>query len=255
MKLLARIVIISIIFVVCGSAELPMVGGDIGVRSKYVWRGAVFNSEPVLWPDIWATWHGFTFCTWSSLDLTDVKQKQFSITDLAFFFDYTHKFGFVTPTAGFVLYTYPGSAYGPAFPTTGEMYAKIMPDLKFAQASLNINYDVIKAKGLYISPSLTKGLSFGNLALNLTLSCGFADGKHNNYYYGLDKICFTDFTAVLKFNLTPPGALANWLTLSADIDFSMLIDSELADLVESYGDAKNIYGGAGISIYYQFGGE
>ncbi|HEX7321142.1 MAG TPA: hypothetical protein VF399_12405 [bacterium] len=237
------------------AAVLPMVGVDIPVRSKYVWRGAVFNTDPVLWPDAWINWFGFTFCAWGSMDLTDVKEKQLSLTDLALFLDYTRPVGPVTPTVGFALYNYPGSAYGDAFPTTGEVYAKVSGSLGVLQAALNLNYDVMEAKGLYVSPSITKVLPLGPVALSLTLSGGFADGNHNVYYYGLDKTCFTDLTAVLKLTFTPSGPLAKWLMISADIDYAMLIDSELADLVETYGDSKNIYGGGGIGIYYLFGGE
>ncbi len=258
MKRMKHLYIMTAMLVMTGmgsAAVLPMVGADIPVRSKYVWRGAVFNTEPVLWPDLWVNWYGFTLCGWGSVDLTDVKDKQFSVTDLAFFLDYTRPVGPVTPTVGFALYTYPGSAYGPAFPTTGEVYAKVSGSLSVLQAALNINYDVMEAKGVYVSPSITKGLPLGPAALSLTLSGGFADGNHNVYYYGLDKTCFTDLTAVLKLTLTPPGPLAKWLTISADIDYAMLIDSELADFVETYGDSKNIYGGGGLGVYYLFGGE
>jgi hypothetical protein len=258
MKPMKSLYVLAAMLVMAGMGSatvLPMVGVDIPVRSKYVWRGAVFNTDPVLWPDAWINWYGFTFCAWGSVDLTDVKQKQFSLTDLALFLDYTRPVGPVTPTVGFALYNYPGSAYGDAFPTTGEVYVKVSGSLSVLQAALNVNYDVMEAKGLYVSPSITKGLPLGPVALNLTLSGGFADGKHNVYYYGLDKTCFTDLTAVLKLTFTPPGTLANWLTISADIDYAMLIDSELADAVDAYGDSKNIYGGGGIGVFYTIGGN
>lgn len=249
---------ISVILILSGlgsSAILPVTGVDLQIRNKYVWRGAVFNTDPVLWPDLWINWNGITFCTWGSFDLTDTKQKQLQLTDLAFYLDYTHVIGPITPTIGFVLYTYPGSAYGSAFPTTGELYLKMGGDLKFIQGFLNLNYDIIEAKGIYISPSVSKGFAFGPLGATLMLSGGLADGKHNVYYYGLDKTCLTDFGASLKLNYLPPGNLSKFLTITADINLSLIIDSELKDYIEPYASVQNLHGGIGLNIVYSFGGE
>lgn len=237
------------------SSVLPMIGIDLQMRNKYVWRGAVFNTEPVLWPDLWINWSGITFCTWGSLDLTDTKQKQFQITDLSFYLDYTRAIGPVTPTIGFVLYTYPGSAYGSAFPTTGEVYLKINGNLNYVQGLLTLNYDIKEAKGLYISPSISKGFSLGPLGANLALALGLADGKHNAYYYGLDKFCLTDFGATLKINYIPPGNLSKYLTITGDINFAAIVDSELKEYIQSSTNTQNLHGGFGLSIVYSFGGE
>ncbi len=237
------------------SAVLPMTGVDLQIRNKYVWRGAVFNTEPVLWPDFWINWNGIAFCTWGSFDLTDIKQKQLQITDLAFFLDYTRVIGPITPTIGFALYTYPNSAYGSAFPTTGEFYLKIGGNMKFVQGLLTLNYDIIEANGFYISPSVSKGFTFGPLGATFMFSGGLADGKHNAYYYGLNKTCLTDFGATLRLNFLPPGSLSKFLTITGDINLSLIIDSELKDYIETYADVQNLHGGIGLSIVYSLGRE
>ncbi|MCX7994152.1 MAG: hypothetical protein N3A65_00025 [candidate division WOR-3 bacterium] len=255
-KYSCTITIILLMLVELGnSAGLPTTGVDLQIRNKYVWRGAVFNTDPVLWPDLWINWNGVTFYTWGSCDLTGIKQKQMQLTDLAFFLDYTRTIDPITPTIGFALYTYPGSAYGSAFPTTGELYIKIGGDLKFVQGLLNLNYDVVEAKGLYISSSLSKGFSFGPLDLTFTLSGGFANGKHNAYYYGLDKTCLTDFGATLKLSYLPPGDLSKFLAITGDINFVSIVDSELKDYMQTYADVQNVHGGIGLSVVYSFGGD
>jgi uncharacterized protein (TIGR02001 family) len=228
---------------VVGHAVAPTIGADIPFRSKYVWRGAEFNSDPVLWPDLWFYWNGFTLCGWASIDLTDVKQEAMEFTDIAVFADYTRAFGPVSATLGFAQYTYPG--YAGAFPKTGELYAKLFGSMKVVQGMLSANIDLEEVNGYYISPSLSKSLSFGSVTPTLTLSAGYSDKKHNAYYYGFEKAGLADLTGTLKIAWTLPGSLGKYLALSGDISYSRILDSELAPP-----ENGKIYGGIGLNAFF-----
>ena len=240
---------------ICNAAVLPVFGADLAAKSKYVWRGLVFNDEYVLWPDIWINWYGFTLTGWGSIDLTDVKDKQFAITDLAFYLEYTHYLGPVSSTIGYVHYTYPGSAYGPASVATGEIYGKVGADVKFSEIGLNINYDIKEAKGFYISPGINKGFSFGSFVPTITFSLGYADKKHNLYYFGLEKAGLTDFNGSFIIKFTPPLPFGNFTTITGDINYTVVIDKDLSNIVKSYSTDKNFHFGLGLNFYFPAGGE
>jgi hypothetical protein len=175
------------------------------------------------------------------MDITDVKQEQMEFTDIAIFADYTRAFGPVNATLGFAQYTYPG--YGGAFPSTGELYAKLFGSLKVVQGMLSANIDLEEVKGYYISPSLSKSLSFGPVTPTLTLSAGYADKKHA-YYYGVEKAGLADLTGTLKLAFTLPGTTGKYLALSADLNYARILDSELAPT-----NNGKIYGGIGLNAF------
>ncbi len=237
-----RLIMLSIIIVVFGYAGLPSFGVDVPYRSDYVWRGAVFNDEAVLWPDLWANWQGFTFCLWGSFDLTDVKNEKMTFTDIAFFLDYTRPLGPVSATLGFAQYTYPG--YNGAFPSTGEAYLKLSASAKIVQVSLAANVDVEEVDGFYISPGLSRSQTFGPITATASASCGLGDKNHNLYYYGHEVMGLADLTATLKLSYPLPGPLGKYLSLSGDVNYSRIIDADLAP-----DDNGKFYWGIGLNGY------
>jgi len=241
-----------VLFALGNSAVLPMIGADLPVKSQYVWRGLVFNDEFVFWPDAWVSWNGFCLTGWGSVDLTDVKDKQLALTDLAFFVDYSRSFGPATATIGYAHYTYPGSAYGPGFSATGEVYGKVGANLKVVQGLVGINYDVKQADGYYISPKLTKSKPCGIVTPTLAVSLGYADKKHNLYYFGVDKAGLTDVTGSLTLSVAPPAPLGNVLAISGDVNYARVIDSELADAVL---ESSNFWFGIGLNFFHSLGGK
>ncbi|MEO0225418.1 MAG: hypothetical protein ABIL05_00545 [candidate division WOR-3 bacterium] len=234
---------------------MPILGADLVAKNKYVWRGMVFNDEYVFWPDVWINWYGLTICGWGSFDLTDVKDKQMEITDLAFFLDYSRSFGPATATIGYAHYTYPGSAYGPGFSTTGEVYGKVGAQLKVAQASVGLNYDVKQADGFYLSPKVSRSQTFGIVTPTLSVSLGYADKKHNLYYFGVGKGGLTDLTGALTLSIAPPAPLGNFMTISADLNYAIVIDEDLADAVNVSSKDRNFWFGVGINLFHSLGGK
>ncbi len=224
-----------------GAAVLPTIGADLGAQSKYVWRGAAFNTEPVLWPDVWATWNGLTLTGWASMDLTDVKEEAFQVTDVALFLEYARAFGPVTGTLGYGHYIYPG--YAGAFPKTGEAYLKAKADLKVLQAGIATNLDLIEVKGLYVSPSLSRSLTLGSVTGTLAVSLGWGTEKHNEYYYAADKAALTDLTGGLNVAWTPPGC-GKFMTVTGNLGYAQLLG------VGIEGQKSNFWGGLTLNFFF-----
>jgi hypothetical protein len=230
-----------------GAAVMPTIGGDLGAQSKYVWRGAAFNTEPVLWPDVWSSWNGFTLTAFASMDLTDVKQEAFQVTDFDLFLEYARAFGPVTGTLGYAQYIYPG--YAGAYPATGEVYVKGKVDLKVLQAGVAANLDVIHVKGLYVSPSLSRSLTLGPVTGTLAVSLGWGTEKHNEYYYAADKSALTDLTGGLNVAWTPPGCCGKFMTVTANLGYAQLLG------VYTEGTKSNVWGGLTFNFFYTPGSK
>jgi len=207
-----------------------------------------YNSEAVLWPDVWIYWKGFTAIVWGSMDLTDVKQDLWKITDNFFFIDYSRSFGPVNCSVGYGNYSYPG--YLGFFPTTGEIYGKVGGDFVFLQASLAAYFDVKKVKGLYIAPEISRSFSLANITFTPLIAVGYADKKHNLYYFYAEKSAFTDLLVKIDFSYSPAGSLGNFLSFNGNLNFQKILDNELAN---AYEDDNNFWWGIGISLF--FGGE
>ncbi len=232
-----------------GAAVLPTIGADLGVQSKYVWRGAVSNPEPVLWPDVWVTWNGITLTGWASMDLTNSKpdSEAFHVTDLDLYLEYARAFGPVTGTLGYGHYIYPG--YAGAYPATGEAYLKAKADLKVLQAGIAANLDLIEVKGLYVSPSLSRSLTFGPVTGTLALSLGWGTEKHNEYYYMTDKSALTDLTGGLNVAWTPPGCCGKFMTVTGNLGYAQLLG------VGTEGQKNNFWGGLTLNFFYTPGSK
>ena len=222
----------------------PTYGFDLSINGKYVWRGMPFNSETVLWPDVWINWEGFTGIIWGSMDLTDVKEDQWKVTDIFYFIEYSKTFGKVNCSIGYGHYVYPG--YADFFATTGEIYGKVGSDFGVFQANLTAYLDIKEAKGLYIAPELSKSFSFDNVTSTLSVSLGFADKKHNLYYFYTDKSGFTDLTVKLGFSFSPEGSLGNHMSFNGNLNYSKILDNELADMYKD----ENFWWGIGISLFF-----
>lgn len=241
----------AIFFVsVAANAAAPvMVGADLAVKSRYVWRGMPFNEESVFWPDAWVNWNGFTVTIFGSMEMTDVYENAGKFTEVDYYLDYSRTFGNVSASVGYAHYEYPNTD----FLITGELYASVSTDFKFFSGSLTAYYDIREAEGLYLQPSVSRTFSLAPVNPTLTLSLGYADKKHNAYYFWLEKSGLTDLTTSLSLSYSPPGPIGNYLTFSGDLNYAKILDSELADQFPD-GDS-NFWWGIGLSLFYEIGGQ
>lgn len=230
------------------AGDLPIIGADLAVKSKYIWRGMPFNDEAVFWPDAWLYWSNLTVTIFGSMEMTDIYGNQNKFTEVDCYFDYSRTLGNVGLSFGYAHYTYPNTDYL----TTGEFYGKVTGDAQFIQASLSAYWDVKEAEGFYITPSISRSFSTPYVQPSLSLSVGYANKNHNIYYFGIDKSGFTDLTTTLSLSYAPPTSLGKYLAISGDLNYAVILDSELAD---AYPNAEsNFWWGIGINLFYDLGG-
>lgn len=247
--ILAAILVAFLICVFAGTSfTQPMVGADLLMKSKYVWRGMPFNPDPVLWPDVWVYWNNFTFIYFGSMEMTDVYEKKNKFTEVDYYFDYTRAFGGINASIGYAHYTYPNTEAK----TTGEIYLKGAKDFPLFSFALTGYLDVMEAEGFYITPSLSKPLNFIPLQPTFTLSAGYGSEKHNAYYFGLEEGGFTDLTTGLSFAYTPSAEMWNAFTFGLDLNYATILDSDLADMWE---DESNFFWGLSVNYSRVMGGE
>jgi len=239
-------ILIAVIALSISAAAPTSLGVDIPVKGKYVWRGFCYNPEPVLWPDIWMTWNDFTVTAFGSIDLTDANDYRGKINEFDFIMDYSHSFKYVAFSIGYSHYTFPntGSSY------TGELYSTVGTNFEYANIALKAYYDILAAGGLYISPEISASYSLGLFEPSLTLSIGYGSRRHNAYWAAHSKSCMTDFTGAFGLVFTLPGKLGEYLSLSGDLNYAMLINKDLAD--DFGAKDKNFYGGVGINYNFAF---
>ncbi len=244
--------IAAAIFFVCyaGTAFAQVSAGvDLAMKSQYIWRGIPFNDEAVFWPDVWASWNGFTAVVFGSLEMTDVYQNRGKFTEVDYYLDYSRTFGPITAKLGYSHFEYPNTDFDP----TGEIYGEAALDLPFFSVALNLYYDVEEVQGFYVSPKISKSMTVPFFQPTLQVSLGYADKKFNGYWFGLEEAGFTDLTAGLDLTYTPPGALGNYLTLSGDLNYAMILDGKFADIFPD--QDTNFWWGLGVHLAYTFGGE
>jgi hypothetical protein len=251
MKLTQKVgILVSMLVIAVGATAPTSLGVDIPVQGKYVWRGFCYNPEPVLWPDIWMAWDGLKITAFGSLDITDKNGYRGEIVEFDFILDYSHSFKYVALSIGYSHYTFPNTGD----PYTGELYSTVGTNFECANIALKAYYDILDAGGLYISPEISASYSLGLFEPSLTLSLGYGSKKHNSRWAKHEKSCMTDFTGVfgLVFNL--PGKLGEYLSISGDLDYAVLINEDLADdFKEDTGfKDKNFFWGIGINYSFSF---
>jgi hypothetical protein len=242
-----RTVALAALLTILVSASIqaqPQAGIDLAYKSKYIWRGIPFNNESVLWPDAWVGYKGFTATVWGSLEMTNSLGHRSRCTELDFYLDYTRSFGVIEASLGYSHFTYPHTTAN----QTGEAYMKAGVDLKYIQVGLGGYFDVIDVKGTYISLQISRDFTVGPIQTDLTGSVGFANARNNLYWFGVEKAGWMDFTTGLNLSYSLPGNLGQYLSLSGDIDYSRLLDNDLAAAYPDHRD--NVWFGLGLAAAY-----
>ncbi len=208
---------------------------DVAVNSMYVWRGQVLNDEAVIQPSITvSTDYGLSFNTWGNFNtsdsLGDEADKEFNEMDLEV--SYTLPVEAVNMEIGVAEFTFPHSGEmteegGFAFSEgTREVFFSIGVD-KVISPSVTVSYDFDEAEGFYVVAGLDHsiGLIEDKLDLDFGLFAGFASCEYNEYYFGIDDDALNDG----GLSLTLSYAVSEALSLSANVQYVKLLDSDIED--------------------------
>ncbi len=226
----------------------PVGGGvDVGIVSKYIWRGYIQNEDFALQPDAYLTLGNFLASVWGSLDMTDRDDvridSQGDFSEIDYVLQYTIPANLLNLSFGYSLYTYPNTP-DEIRKSTQEVYARGGFKV-FLEPTVELFYDMDEVEGWYGRASATYTQRQNSQEWKLRGSVGFASEEFANYYFGgreslfdsssfcdLEVRLFTTFDLGLNFGLTP------------FVGVSYLLDSEIRD---AYNDDGEFFGGLNVS--------
>jgi uncharacterized protein (TIGR02001 family) len=231
-----------------GAAEASV---DVGVLSKYVWRGQVLNDETVAQPSIsLQAESGLYVNTWGNVDLTDQtvdadgNDASGEFTELDLTVSYIPKLeGPVAVEIGVIQYTFPfsGGATREAYAILGAGDLPLAPELA-------VYYDFDDIEGAYVSLGGSHSFELAEgLTLDLAGSVGYGTSDYNEGYFGLDESALNDVTLTAGLGY----ALTEKVSLKASVQYMVLPDDDLADAAEeTFGDDSAVV--AGVTASYGF---
>jgi uncharacterized protein (TIGR02001 family) len=223
------------------------VEAEIGLYSKYVWRGMIETDEAVLQPVLSADLLGFGAEIWTNLDFTDVNKDlenpdgyQGKFNEVS----YTLSYGISLPVlqlgAGVVHYTYPNTQDN----ATTELFASAGANVLFSP-TLTVNYDIDEIDGGYFSFGLSHGVPMSPVAdLDFAVALGYGTQDYVAGYFPFsatpDKALGpvdagpTDFLATVSLPYRP----LDIVTIRPSLSYMALL-GDAQDVVEAAGGDKD----------------
>jgi uncharacterized protein (TIGR02001 family) len=215
---------------------------DLGIYSKYVWRGIVTTDGFVAQPSIDFTSHGFGVNVWANLDLESVNDQQFDFTEVDLTASYGFRLGKFDFQAGAISYLFPTGG-----DQTTELFAGVTWDVPLSP-TLTVYQDIDEVDGTYAALSgawtFEDPLHLGGcrgVSPELSASLAWGSRGFNEAYYGSDASGFADLT----LGLTVPYRISRWATLRASVHWSSLLDGAIRDASD---DPDNLWFGIGVNL-------
>jgi len=196
---------------------------DLSYCSKYIWRGMLFDGEPVIQPSLTVSHpSGLSFNVFGSYDLTYINGNKDRFTEFDYTLGYSWKPASTSYSAGITHYEYPNTAYA----KTHEVYFKARFDAPLSPV-LALNYDINAVHGLYANLGIGKSCKLGTdetaKSVDLSAKLGMSTGNYNKFYFsGNSKTTFTDLYLGASLPL-PYGKM----TVTPSVAFSSLLDGAL----------------------------
>jgi uncharacterized protein (TIGR02001 family) len=217
----------------------PQIAADLGVHSKYVWRGVAVNDGPVRQGSVSASLAGASIGIWANEDLDDTNTRSGDFTEVDSWVAYGLGVGLVGLDAGLLHYGYPD-----ATGDTSEIYLSGSVSVLFTPC-LTVYRDLDAVDGTYVNLGVSQGVPLGGAqTLDLDSSVGVGTQKNNQAYYAGADGGASDFAASASWTWEPVTKLAitpkvTWATLlgqtsdavaAADGNTSALVGSVVASV-------------------------
>lgn len=190
---------------------------ETAALSKFVWRGAPWTDDPVLWPQMTFRRGGFRTYLLFNFDFTDINDDQYQCNEIDIIADNTFRFGRFGVAPGFIHYTSPTDFFDPV--------TKILLGLKMDtmfSPSLNFRFDVKGVKGSYVI--LKTHHAFPVARTGAAIAADFWVSGGSARYYGVDKGIVVTDTMV---RLSLPFPVSDAVTLTPGVELTSLVDPAL----------------------------
>lgn len=210
------------------------VSADAPVMSAYVWRGQVVEDKVVLQPNATADWKGLSLNYWEnySTDQDDWTEQDITLS---------YTYGLLT--AGIVNYHYRVGDVD----DTQEAFVGLAYEESYIQPTLTVYRDLGDADGFYGNLELAHAFCLCDAGedafLNVSASVGMADSSYNEFYFGVDDNALNDANLTLSIE----DKLTEHITLTPMIQYTWLLDGDIADTVE---DEEIFFGGLNINYVF-----
>ena len=258
-RLMLVLVIMSFVFVGVVSCwaeeEKPTAGADMGVFTKYIWRGYELSDDgPVIQPSASVGYKGFGFNLWGNLD-TSVddgagnETSQFNETDMTLSYDTSYgpwSLGF-----GYIYYGLDGVF------DSQELYFSAGFDT-ILSPTLTVYREIDHYTGWYLNFGLSHSFELQKgITLDLTGSIGYYISDDSDFVEIDDNLNPTTkkynsfHDGLLTAGLTIP--INKYFTLNPMIGYSFALTGEAENLIRStsYNDDSNFFFG-GITLSFSF---
>jgi hypothetical protein len=238
-------------------------GADVGLNSRYMFWGLTLSNRPVIQPDVYLTYAGFTAGVWGNFEVTgDSDPNDFTSggdrtgnTEVDYWAEYNRAVGPTALKLGVIRWTYsqkntgtlspyatqdafPGLENGPDINST-EIYGAVTVSSVPLSPNLTLYYDTDIYKGLFGWASVTQPVPIGTKSLNLGALMGFSVGESNTTsnqipLYVDEGITHFDFSAGLPLTV---GALS----ITPNAHFQINVDDNTKFTSGTQSDGKTVF--------------
>ncbi len=202
------------------------VDGELGVFSKYVWRGQLLTDDPVLQPAATLSYGGWSFGVWANMDLGDVNDDEFQFTEVDLTLEYVHTIIDADPAvnlfAGVTGYLFPSSGAD----ATAELYFGMGVSAP-ANPRFTLYYDVLEIEGLYATIDVHQDIPLPVGVLTVKAGLGWGDEHYNEGYWGVGGGAFNDFRISASWLLEAGG-----LGIKPSVAYTVVLDDDIADTLK-----------------------
>jgi len=216
--------------------------------SKYVWRGQVYNDDPVLQPSASYIMGKWTAALWSNVDLTSYNDRAGDLYEVDYVLDYSDDTGIegLGYSIGVARYTFQGSK----IPSTTEIYWGLNLNT-ILSPSLKLYHDVDEAEGgtyaqFSVGHSQEKFMKIEEtpVGMDIGASIGWGSNSYNRYYWLEDGSQLNDLTLSVSF----PLKICNWDVVPS-LNYATVLDDDLRSS-NPCGDNDNFF--TGLSFCRRF---
>jgi hypothetical protein len=254
-------------------------GADLGVNSRYMFWGLTLSNRPVLQPDVYLTFEGFTAGAWANFEASkDGDAGDFTtgggrrgITEVDYWLEYNWDAGPTALKLGVIRWTYSQENTGTLSPyatqdnfpeltdngpdiNSTEIYGAVTLPEVLLSPNLTTYYDTDIYKGLFGWVSLTHPVPVGGEnSLNLGALMGFSLGHDNTGsnqipLYASEGITHFDFSAGLPLTVGE-------LSITPNAHFQINVDDATKFTSGTQADGKTVFTvGTTLNWSRDFGG-
>ncbi len=218
-----------------GETPSASLGFDLTPYSSYLWRGLVFDEDPVLQTDFWMQYGRLTMTFWGNCDLTDEENDflgQFNEWDTFINLDLGQRGPFLFG-GGFYYNSFPASSgFGSS---TAEVEGCVAIDVP-TSPTLHGYWDIWQLHGVYFSGDLSQGFDWGPGSLCASAHLGWGDDKHNFWSGIVEAGGWLDLSGCLQYD----WLVNQWLTLSPNLQYSRLLQEDIREYYDGNGISSSV---------------